>query len=160
MKSNRQKSPAGPRALGPMEPHWSAALVSRHGRHGRRVDEWAVGLPHLNNPLNDSGMNNPINIMVIYPSGGCSSRPIIHVADADAGADAGAVAGAVADTDETYGAQAAAENNTFTNTNNSANNANNSANNAYDSAGHVNIVATLDMFLKRIIRGQMSETIF
>ena len=49
---------------------------------------------------------------------------IIHVAGADAGADAGAVAGAVADTDETYGAQAAAEKNTFTNTNNSANNAN------------------------------------
>ena len=46
---------------------------------------------------------------------------IIHVAGADAGADAGAVAGAVADTDETYGAQAAAEKNTFTNTNNSAN---------------------------------------
>ena len=34
------------------------------------------------------------------------------------------VAGAVADTDETYGAQAAAEKNTFTNTNNSANYAN------------------------------------
>ena len=43
-----------------------------------------------------------------YPIGGCSTRPIIHVAGADAGADAGAiagaVAGAVADTDETYGA--------------------------------------------------------
>ena len=34
------------------------------------------------------------------------------------------VADAVADTDETYGAQAAAEKNTFTNTNNSANKAN------------------------------------
>ena len=33
---------------------------------------------------------------MIYPIGGCSTRPIIHVA--------GAVAGAVADTDETYGA--------------------------------------------------------
>ena len=53
---------------------------------------------------------------MIYPIGGCSTHPIIHVA--------GAVAGAVADTDETYGAQAAAEKNTFTNTNNSANNAN------------------------------------
>ena len=43
---------------------------------------------------------------MIYPIGGCSTRPIVHVAgaDADAGADAGAVAGAVADTDETYGA--------------------------------------------------------
>ena len=61
---------------------------------------------------------------MIYPIGGCSTRPIVHVAGADAGADAGAVAGAVADTDETYGAQAAAEKNTFTNTNNSANNAN------------------------------------
>ena len=53
---------------------------------------------------------------MIYPIGGCSTRPIVHVA----GADAGAVAGAVADTDETYGAQAATEKNTFTNTNNSA----------------------------------------
>ena len=35
-----------------------------------------------------------------YPIGGCSTRPIVHVAGADAGADAGAVA----DTDETYGA--------------------------------------------------------
>ena len=45
---------------------------------------------------------------MIYPIGGCSTRPIVHVAGADAGADAGevagAVAGAVADTDETYGA--------------------------------------------------------
>ena len=70
---------------------------------------------------------------MIYPIGGCSTRPIVHVAGADAGADAGAVAGAVADTDETYGAQAAAEKNTFTNTNNSANNANN-ANNANSNA--------------------------
>ena len=42
---------------------------------------------------------------MIYPIGGCSTRPIVHVA----GADAGAVAGAVADTDEIYGAYAAAE---------------------------------------------------
>ena len=45
---------------------------------------------------------------MIYPIGGCSTRPIIHVpgaeAGADAGADAGAVAGAVVDTAETYGA--------------------------------------------------------
>ena len=41
---------------------------------------------------------------MISPIGGCSTRPIVHVAGADAGADAGAVAGAVADTDETYGA--------------------------------------------------------
>ena len=51
---------------------------------------------------------------MIYPIGGCSTCPIIHVAGADAGADAVAdagadagavaVAGAVADTDETYGA--------------------------------------------------------
>ena len=61
---------------------------------------------------------------MIYPIGGRSTRPIIHVTVADAVADAGAVAGAVADTDETYGAQAAAEKNTFTNTNKSANNAN------------------------------------
>ena len=39
---------------------------------------------------------------MIYPIGDCSTRPIVHVAGADA--DAGAVAGAVADTDETYGA--------------------------------------------------------
>ncbi len=44
--------------------------------------------------------------------------PIVHVALA------------AADTDETYGAQAAAEKNTFTNTNNNANNANNANNTA------------------------------
>ena len=49
---------------------------------------------------------------------------IIHVA--------GAVAGAVADTDETYGAQAAAEKNTFTNTNNSANYANYAKNTGFE----------------------------
>ena len=42
---------------------------------------------------------------MIYPIGGCSTHPIIHVA--------GAVAGAVADVDAAYGAYAAAENNTF-----------------------------------------------
>ena len=40
------------------------------------------------------------------------------------------VADAVADTDETYGAYAAAENNTFNNANGSINNANNRNNNA------------------------------
>ena len=49
---------------------------------------------------------------MINPIGGCSSQPIIHVAVA------------VADADETYGAQAAVEKHTFTNTNNSANYAN------------------------------------
>ena len=58
---------------------------------------------------------------MIYPIGGCSTRPIIHVAGADAGADA--------DADETYGAYAAAENNACNNTNNSNNTANNHANN-------------------------------
>ena len=65
---------------------------------------------------------------MIYPIGGCSTRPIVNVA----GADAGAVAGAVADTDETYGAQAAAEKNTFTNTNNSANYANYAKNKGFE----------------------------
>ena len=46
------------------------------------------------------------------------NTPIIHVAVA------------VADTDETYGAYAAAENNTFNNANGSINNANNRNNNA------------------------------
>ena len=52
---------------------------------------------------------------MIYPIGGCSTHPIIHVA--------------VADVDAAYGAYAAAENNTFNNTNNSNNTANNNANN-------------------------------
>ena len=69
---------------------------------------------------------------MIYPIGGCSTHLIIHVAVA--------VAGAVADTDETYGAQAAAEKNTFTNTNNSANNAHN-ANNANNNANNANYSA-------------------
>ena len=60
---------------------------------------------------------------MIYPIGGCSTHPIIHVA--------GAVAGAVADVDAAYGAYAAAENNTFDNTNNGNNNANYA--NYYDS---------------------------
>ena len=45
--------------------------------------------------------------------------------------------------DAAYGAYAAAENNTFTNTNNSANNANNNASNAYYSAGNVNVIVTV-----------------
>ena len=52
---------------------------------------------------------------MIYPIGGCSTHPIIHVA--------------VADVDAAYGAYAAAENNTFNNTNNRNNTANNNANN-------------------------------
>ena len=56
---------------------------------------------------------------MIYPIGGCSTHPIIHVA------------GAVADVDAAYGAYAAAENNTFNNTNNGNNNANYA--NYYDS---------------------------
>ena len=52
---------------------------------------------------------------MIYPIGGCSTHPIIHVA--------------VADVDAAYGAYAAAEHNTFNNTNNSNNTANNNANN-------------------------------
>ena len=46
---------------------------------------------------------------MIYPIGGCSTHPIIHVA--------------VADMDATYGADVAAENNTFdiNNTNKNAN---------------------------------------
>ena len=52
---------------------------------------------------------------MIYPIGGCSTRPIIHVA--------------VADVDAAYGAYAAAEHNTFNNTNNSNNTAYNNANN-------------------------------
>ena len=54
---------------------------------------------------------------MIYPIGGCSTHPIIHVA--------------VADVDAAYGAYAAAENNTFNNTNNGNNNANYA--NYYDS---------------------------
>ena len=49
---------------------------------------------------------------MIYPIGGCSTHPIIHVAVA------------VADTDETYGAYAAAEDDTFNNTRNNDNHAN------------------------------------
>ena len=49
---------------------------------------------------------------MIYPIGGCSTHPIIHVAVA------------VADTDETYGAYAAAEDDTFNNTGNNDNHAN------------------------------------
>ena len=60
---------------------------------------------------------------MIYPIGGCSTHPIIHVAVA------------VADKHETYGALAAAENNNFINTNNSDNNANN-ANNANNNANN------------------------
>ena len=53
---------------------------------------------------------------MIYPIGGCSSHPIIHVA--------------VADVDAAYGAYAAAaENNTSNNTNKSNNTANNHASN-------------------------------
>ena len=51
---------------------------------------------------------------MIYPIGGCSTHPIIHVA--------------VADVDAAYGAYAAAEHNTFNNTNTSNNTANNNAN--------------------------------
>ena len=58
---------------------------------------------------------------------GLFNPPIIHVAVA------------VADTDETYGAQAAAEKNTFTNANNNAINANN-ANNAYNNANNANYI--------------------
>ena len=54
---------------------------------------------------------------MIYPIGGCSTHPIIHVA--------------VADVDAAYGAYAAAENNAFNNTNNGNNNANYA--NYYDS---------------------------
>ena len=50
---------------------------------------------------------------MIYPIGGCSIHPIIHVA--------------VADVDATYGADVAAENNTFNHTR--KNIANNHANN-------------------------------
>ena len=60
---------------------------------------------------------------MIYPIGGCSTHPIIHVA--------GAVAGAVAHVDAAYVAYATAENNTFNNTNNGNNNANYA--NYYDS---------------------------
>ena len=51
---------------------------------------------------------------MIYPIGGCSTHPIIHVA--------------VADVDAAYGAYAAAEKNTLNNTNNSDNTNNNNAN--------------------------------
>ena len=47
------------------------------------------------------------------------------------------VADAVADTDETYGAYAAAENNTFNNANGSINNANNRNNNANYSSNNM-----------------------
>ena len=52
---------------------------------------------------------------MIYPIGGCSTHPIIHVA--------------VADVDAAYGAYAAAEHNTFNNTHNSNNTAYKNANN-------------------------------
>ena len=51
---------------------------------------------------------------MIYPIGGCSTHPIIHVA--------------VADVDAAYGACAPAENNTFNNTNNDNNTANKNSN--------------------------------
>ena len=54
---------------------------------------------------------------MIYPIGGCSTHPIIHVA--------------VADVDAAYGAYAAAENNTFHYINNGDDNANYA--NYYDS---------------------------
>ena len=47
---------------------------------------------------------------MIYPIGGCSTHPIIHVA--------------VADVDATYGAYVTAENNTLDDMNNNGNNAN------------------------------------
>ena len=58
---------------------------------------------------------------MIYPIGGCSTHPIIHVA--------------VADVDAAYGAYAAAEHNTFNNTNNSNNTAYNNANNNANNDG-------------------------
>ena len=63
---------------------------------------------------------------MIYPIGGCSTHPIIHVA--------------VADVDAAYGAYAAAENNAFNNTNNSNNTANNNANNRVNNKGKTKLL--------------------
>ena len=57
------------------------------------------------------------------------------------------VADAVADTDETYGAYAAAENNTFNNANGSINNANNRNNNANYWSGYPKNYAGTHFFI-------------
>ena len=64
------------------------------------------------------------------------------------------VAGAVADTDETYGAYAAAENNTFNNANASINNANNRNKNAnYSNNNSYNLYINSYTFLWRGVYG-------
>ena len=83
---------------------------------------------------------------MISPIGGCSTHPIIHVAVA------------VADTDETYGAQAAAEKNTFTNTNNSANNANN-ANYANNNANNANYSAYWPVLPVRFVDASSADSV-
>ena len=65
--------------------------------------------------MNDRGFGKTVLLWWSHNNDQVDHAPIVHVAVA------------VADTDETYGAQAAADKNTFNNTNNCANNANNNA---------------------------------